>query len=342
MGQPTQEGCPSGLSSRRRMASSVRALVTGGGGFLGARLVRELLRRGDEVRVLDVARGVLASEGHSGPEFVGLGGGELYGGMADEGLVAQAVQDVDVIHHLAISWFGWRERPPLPDLYDANIRGTLNLLEAARVEGVKHFLFASSEAVYGRTSSPAVDEETVCRPELWGGGPGPAYGILKLATEKLCLMYHHRHGLPVTVFRIAVAFSDEEALLLSNEELDRVLRGETIEIVEGKGRASIHVDDVVQAFLLATENGAAYGEVFNLVNAATYLSDRELYQLLIELTGSESRIEMKAKPAVVDLGLPSGGKAARVLGWKPARGREALERAIALDVRRMVAKGGPS
>jgi len=314
------------------------ALVTGGGGYIGSLLTRALLVQDYKVTVLDVFSGQLAGETHPKLELVGIGDDELHGGMADRALVERIVKGVDVIYHLALSWFGWRQMPPLADLFDVNIRGTLNLLEAARTQGVSHFLLASSETVYGKPQSLIVDEESSCRPELWEAGPGhpePEYGILKLVTEKLCLCYHHRYGLPITVFRIVVVFDDDEALLLSQQMLNKVLQDATIDVVEGQGRASIHVTEVVQAFLLATLNEKAYGQVFNLSNPATYLSDRELYQLLIELTGSKSRIELRADPTCVHSVIESAEKAQQVLGWKPQKTKDDLKKVIVHTVQKL-------
>ncbi|MDV3278245.1 MAG: NAD(P)-dependent oxidoreductase [Nitrososphaerales archaeon] len=269
------------MPSRTRNVS----LVTGGSGLLGSRLVRRLLDDGQKVRVLDTRYGELSElKSHDGMEFFGIGKDELHGGMVDRRTVEEATRGVNIIYHLAINWdgFTWRHRLPLPDLFGANIRGTLNLLEAARSHRVKHLLFSSSSAVYGDTqrtislrgrplSENAADEDAVCRPELWDGDPGPAYAVVKLALEKLCLMYHHQYGLPVTVFRIEYVFVDQK------------------QVDDG---ANIHVDDVVRAFLLATLNQKAYGQVFNIACAAPYISTRKIE---------------------------------KTLGWKPLRTRQFLE-----------------
>lgn len=307
-----------------------KVLVTGGGGFIGSRLVHALLDRGCSVKVLDIQRGLLKAEAHQKLEFLGMGRDHLHAGIADEDLVEQAVEDVDVIYHLAINWDGstWRHELPLADLFDVNIRGALNLLETAKSCGVRHFLYASSEAVYGRTGTLIADEESVCKPELWEGDPGPAYGILKLTIEKLCLLYHYHRGLPATIFRIRVAFDDKEAQLLNGEKLRKVFSGDILELAEGNGRESIHVDEVAEAFLLATLNEGAYGQVLNLSNPTTYISDRELYQIVIRLTDSKSEIKSTANPKLLGPTLESIEKTQAILGWKPKKTRDDLKRAI--------------
>lgn len=246
-----------------------RVLVVGGAGLLGSRLVHALLNGKRKVRVLDTRYGAFEDvKPHADLEFVGIGGDELRGGMADKQTVNEAVEDANIVCHLAVNWDGasWKHELPLAKLFEVNIRGTLNLLESSRAHGVKHFLFSSSAAVYGETErtislrrgsekSRVVDEETVCLPELWDGDPGPAYAIVKLATEKLCMMYYYHYGLPVTVFRIEYIFSSER-------ELDDY--------------ANIHVDDVVQAFLLAMLNEKAYGQVFNLAYPASRISVKKV------------------------------------------------------------------
>lgn len=257
---------PKGLARRS-------VLVTGGGGLIGSILVRALLAKECKVRVLDIRYGDLdAIKTNPNLQFAGIEDDPLRGGMANKKLVISAVRGVDIVYHLAINWNGstWRHEVPLADLYDSNIRGTLNLLEAATTQRVKHFLFASSAAVYGETlrtlslnrrlgGSSLSNEESACKPESWEGDPGPAYAILKLTTEKLCLMFARLYGLPVTVFRIEYAFAGRKEL---------------------EDYANIHVDDVLRAFLDATMNKRAYGHVFNLADPAPHISVKKIQRML--------------------------------------------------------------
>ncbi len=248
-------------------------LVTGGSGLLGSRLVRRLLEEGHRVRVLDTRIGDLRDiRTHPKLEILGVGAGHRSGGMADKATVYRATRDVSVIYHLAINWNGysWRHSLSLPELFDANVRGTYNLLEGARARKIDHFFVSSSAAVYGETQRTLssrdrsllkgiVDEESACRPYLWDGDPGPAHAVLKLATENLCLMYHHAYALPVTVFRIEYVFTNMEQF---------------------RDGANVHVDDAVRAFLIATLNRGSYGQVFNLAYPVPYMSTRKISRML--------------------------------------------------------------
>ncbi len=227
-----------------------KVLVTGGAGFIGSKLVHVLLERGVKVKVLDTQAGALRTETNPNLQFLGIGSESVSGGMADRDLVRQAVEDVDVIYHLAINWNGhtWKHELPVADLFNTNIGGTLNLLDAARSHNTRHFILSSSCTVYGETKTKIVGEDTVCNPELWEGDVGPAYGILKLTTEKLCLLYYHQYGLPVTAFRIEYVFDDNDAIP-SSSIIENLRKEETIEVKDSDGYGSIHVDEVVQAFL---------------------------------------------------------------------------------------------
>jgi len=248
-------------------------LVTGGAGLLGSKLVLSLLNKNYAVRVLDTRYGALEDvKADANIEFFGIGANQLFEGMLDKQTVREAVKGSSVVFHLAINWDGatWKHELPMAKLFETNINGTLNLLEASKNYGVKHLLFSSSAAVYGDTEHTIsmrqnakkraiVDEDSACLPELWNGDPGPAYAITKLTTEKLCMMYCHQYGLHVTVFRIEYIFQSVRDL---------------------EDYANIHVDDVVNAFLLAMQNDKAYGQVFNIAYPQPYISVRKAYRVL--------------------------------------------------------------
>jgi nucleoside-diphosphate-sugar epimerase len=294
------------------------------------------LNRGLDVKILDCQRGPFEGRRQSNLEFVGVGDDELHGGMADKGVVEQAVTDVDVVYHLAINWDGhtWKHQLPLADLFDVNIRGTLNLLEAARSQSVRHLLFASSCAVYGSQGPEVIDEEAVCKPESWEGDPGRAYGIMKLTTEKLCMLYHCEYAFPTTAFRVGTVFSNSEALP-SRSIVENLRSGETIRVARGDGYESIHVDEVIQAFLLATLNPKAYGQVFNLSNPATFITYYELYKFLIRNSGSKSKVKSLVGQAYSGRAKESTRKIRRTLGWKPHKTKDDLKNAMILSLKSM-------
>ena len=305
------------------------ALVTGGAGFIGSRLVAALLDEGYRVRVLDIQRGRLDGVRSPKLEFFGLGGDGRSGGMMDRRTVDDATEGVDVVFHLALNWDGhsWGAALPLADRLDVNIRGTLNLLEAAKSHGVKHFLYAGSIAVYGKRASAVMDEETICRPELWRGGPGPGYAITKLTLERLCLSYHAEFGLPVTVFRIDVVFDDDEHQDLSPETIRTARSGKPLHVGKGEAGASIHVDDVARAFVAAALNEKAFGKVFNLSNPDALISDVEVCEIVIRAIGSKSKIQF-AETTLSGPVIANVAKAQKLLQWKPLKGRKDLEEAI--------------
>ena len=137
-----------------------RVLVTGGGGFIGSNLVRALLERGDEVRVLDnFSTGNRAN-------LDGLGVEIVEGELRSYERVHNAVRGVDVVYHLgALGSVPRSVQDPLTTSA-VNVEGTLNVLLAARDAGVRRVVFASSSSVYGSSAELPAREDGACRPDL--------------------------------------------------------------------------------------------------------------------------------------------------------------------------------
>ncbi len=167
----------------------MKTLVTGGAGFIGSNLVQLLLKEGHDVTVLDNL-----SSGHRinlrpFPE-VRL----IIGDVRDPSIVEQGVNGVEVVFHLAASVGNVRSiEHPIIDA-EANVLGTLNVLEAARRQGVRKIVFSSSAGIFGELKTLPIREDHPVEPDS-------PYGATKLAAEKLCLAYAKLYDLEAICLR---------------------------------------------------------------------------------------------------------------------------------------------
>jgi UDP-glucose 4-epimerase len=282
----------------------MRILVTGGSGTIGSHLAGVLLEAGHAVRVLDLAPARCGPPAAPGCDLV-------QGTIADRDLVARAMGDVEMVHHLAWGFHPGDERREIQE----NLFGTLNLLEAALAAGVRHFLFASSAVVYGPTGPTRVGEGHPCHPERSTIG-GPVYGLAKLACEKLCLVYQRR-GLPATILRLHGVFGAGH-LGQFGPMIGQALSGEPVRAVREAGGEYARLEDVGQAFLHAMGHPQALGEVFNLGGTHTY-QDPELARFVVERAGSRSRIDLVEDPGQATISV-RGDKLRATLGIEPKGG----------------------
>src|SRR5438034_748181 len=153
-----------------------RVLVTGGAGFIGSNLVRALLERGDEVRVLDnFSTGNRAN-------LDGLGVEVVEGELRSYERVHNAIRGVETVFHLgALGSVPRSVQDPLTSSA-VNIEGTLNVLLAARDEGIRRVVYSSSSSVYGSRTDLPVAETMAC-------DPISPYGVAKLAAERYCVSF---------------------------------------------------------------------------------------------------------------------------------------------------------
>jgi len=242
-------------------------LVAGGAGFIGSNIVEALLKRGDDVCILDDfssgRRENLAAtaEWSGGTDRSTL----IEGDMRDAATCARAVAGADFVVHLAAIPSVQRSvlNPLLTN--DVNIGGTLQLLEAARQEGVKRFVFASSSSLYG-------ESETLPKVESMGPAPISPYGLQKLAGETYCRLYHRLYGLPTVALRYFNVFgprqdpnSEYAAVIPRFIEAAKAGKQATIYGDGGQTRDFTFVENVIQANLRATEADlAACGEAYNI------------------------------------------------------------------------------
>jgi UDP-glucose 4-epimerase len=236
------------------------ALVTGGAGFIGSHLVEELLAVGWRVRVLDnLATGSLSDQGWdtSTVEF-------LNEDLRDLRACRHACHGVSVVFHQgALPSVPRSIADPLTS-HAVNVDGTLNLLVAARDEGARRFVFASSSSVYGNSVVSPKSEEMP-------PSPLSPYAVQKLVGEQYCRVFHALYGLETVALRYFNVFgprqrADSAYAAVIPRFLAAALRDEPVTI-HGDGKHSrdfTYVANVVKANLLAAEAPGVGGSVFNV------------------------------------------------------------------------------
>lgn len=285
----------------------MKALVVGGAGFVGYRLVKRLLKEGHNVRVLDIKHGRLRRLSSPNLKLV-------LGSMTNQQVVRRVMKGIDVVYHLALAGgFSIRSLKP----FNTNIHGALNLLRSAESQKIQQFIYTSSTAVYGKARYLPVDEEHPCNPEEESGWR--LYPLMKFSTEKLCRLFYFTFGLPVTVLRLTYVFCDKSVYEVPwiDWMMEKAKNNEAIAVIEGEGFASVHVDELVEAFMLATLNEKAIGQVFNVVNPSTFVTYYEIAQHIVKKTGSRSEIRVVKPSELVKSMSTSSEKIQKTLGWKP-------------------------
>ena len=261
---------------------SIRALVTGGAGFIGSNLVEGLLAQGAQVTVLDnLVSGYAANlRGLTGVRF-------LRGDVRDPRDVDEAIRGCDTVFHLAASVGNGRSIDrPLEDA-STNVMGTLQVLEACRAYGVRKLVFSSSAAVYGEQRTLPIREDHIAEPDS-------PYGAGKLGAEKACLAYAKVHGIEAVCLRYFNVYGpgqrfDNEGCVIPIF-VSRLLRGDGITVFSDgeQTRDFVNVHDVVQANLRAAEARGIWG-VFN-VGSGTRLSINGLATQLGRMMGNVPRL----------------------------------------------------
>ncbi|MEW6604670.1 MAG: SDR family NAD(P)-dependent oxidoreductase [Thermoproteota archaeon] len=317
------------------MRNISRALVTGGMGFIGSHIVDELIARGIETYVIDnLSTGTLENLAqHRGSRLLHFMAGDV---REVEALLEDTSIDV-VFHEAAIASVPKSVSHPML-VHDVNVNLTLQLLNYCVKAGVKRFIFASSAAVYGILESEA-SEDMVCR-------PNSPYGAGKLAVENYLHAYRRTYGLETVMLRYfnvygrRQRYSDYSGVI--TVFINKLLRGERPTIF-GDGlqvRDFVHVEDIVQANMLAMESANAVGEMFNVASGrATSILD--LVQIIKELVGAADIDHQFAPPRLGDMkfGLASIDKIRAILGYDPkVRMQHGLKSLIESTVNQQMAK----
>ncbi len=242
-----------------------KVLVTGGAGFIGSNLVHALLERGDDVRVLDnFATGSRANLAALGRDVE-----VVEGDLRSYERVHTAVRGVEVVFHQgALGSVPRSVQDPLTSTA-VNVEGTLNVLLAARDEGVRRVVAASSSSVYG-------DGGTFPRVETQAPDPISPYAVAKLAAERFCVSFTRVYGIETVALRYFNVFGPRQDptsqyAAVVPRFISAIAKGRAV-TVHGDGEQSrdfTYVENVVTANLLASDASGAEGRVLNVATGGS-------------------------------------------------------------------------
>ncbi len=292
-------------------------LVTGGAGFIGSNIVKEILNRGQKVRVLDNFSTGKRENIHqfmTNPDF------ELIeGDIRSFHIVRDAVKDVDfILHQGALPSVPRSINDPITS-NDVNILGTLNVLEAAREFNVKRVVYASSSSVYG--NNPTLPKE-----ESMKIAPLSPYALTKYAGERYCQIYTQIYGVETVCLRYFNVFgpnqdpnSQYSAVI---PKFINIMRSGKQPIIYGDGEQSrdfTYVANNVQANLLACTAENAAGNVYNIACNERYTLN-DLVDLINKYLGTDIKpVYQDDRLGDVKHSLASIEKAKKDLGFNVIR-----------------------
>lgn len=302
----------------------MRALITGGAGFIGSHLADSLVERGDRVVLLDdLSTGRLANiehlNGRPDVEFV-------LGSILNSDLVDHVVSGVDAVFHLAAA-VGVKliVEKPLESLI-TNIRGTETVVEKAHKYGKRTLVMSTSE-IYGKNTSDSLSEDD----DRILGSPLKSrwsYSEAKAIDEILAYTYWREKGLETVIIRLFNTVGPRQTGsygMVIPRFVGQALKNQPITIF-GDGtqsRCFCHVSDIVDGVLALSEHPEAFGKVFNL-GGDQEVSISGLARQVVELVGSESELEYISYDAAYEEGfedmtrrVPNTTRARQLVGFEP-------------------------
>lgn len=250
----------------------MKILVTGGTGFTGKALVRRLLDDGHQVVALDFQEGLKTQE------LRDWGAEVVIGTVTDKEVVDRCMTGVEVVHHLAAAF----RQLNVPNSYywDVNVEGTRNVLEAARREKVKKFVYCSTCGVHGNVDNPPGNEESPINAADY-------YQQTKYEAEPIVKDYQQK-GMETTILRPAAIYGpgDPERFFMIFKRVNKGMFP-----MFGNGKTLYHplyIDHLVDAHVLAQEPGKGVGEAY-------LIADEEYIEIetLVQKTAAALKVDVK-------------------------------------------------
>ncbi|HOW55575.1 MAG TPA: SDR family oxidoreductase [Syntrophorhabdaceae bacterium] len=289
----------------------MKVLVTGGAGFIGSNLVKQLLHDGNDVAVLDNLMSGYRENLGPFPDVR-----FIEGDVRDAAVVSGVMKDVEVVFHLAASVGNKRSIDhPLTDA-GINVIGTLTVLEAARQAGVRKVVASSSAGIFGELKTLPIREDHPVEPDT-------PYGSTKLCMEKLCLAYAKLYPMEAVCLRYFNVYGPNQRFdaygnvipifafkMYGHEQLTIFGDGE-------QTRDFVNVRDVVQANIRAALSRGVSG-AFN-IGSGTRVTINHLVELLKNVSGIDAAVVYgDPRPGDVLHSLADIGAARSAFGFEPS------------------------
>lgn len=293
----------------------MKALVTGGAGFIGSNIVRLLVESGHAVTVLDDLSSGFRKNLDPFP-----GARLVVGDVGDAAAVAEAIVGAEAVFHLAASVGNKLSiEHPIRDS-EVNVIGTLRVLEAARRAGVRKVVYSSSAGIFGELVTLPIREDHPVEPDS-------PYGASKLAAEKLCLAYGRLYGIAAVALRYFNVYGVNQRYDAYGNVIPifarQMLGGEPVTVF-GDGertRDFVNVRDVARVNLAAALADGVAG-AFN-IGSGTRVTINRLVEMMARAGGVAPAVEYgPPRPGDVRDSLADISAAAAAFGFRPAVGLE--------------------
>ena len=284
----------------------MRILVTGSSGHLGEALIRLLQEKKIDCLGIDIIKSEFTTK---------------VGSITDRGFVKDCMNGVTAVIHSATMHKPHVATHSYQDFIDTNLTGTLNLLEEARLQNVKSFIYTSTTSTFGDMLTPSKDKPSIWITEEVRPIPKNIYGVTKAAAEDLCQLFYRNYNLPCLILRTSRFFPEEDDKKINRE----LYPDNNLKINEYLYRR-VDIEDAAIAHLLAIDKAASIGFGKYIISATTPFSENDLSELRNNAPSVVERLfpdfkeiyklkNWKMLPEIDRVYVNT--KALRELGWKP-------------------------